>query len=148
MLKAKVELESIFFNVSFPLAISCFMLQFFFLPIEKGDKSSKAVLWSYDIYCYLVRMKRSFPNIHSMYQSRKLLWIVCNFFKSEAKIETSLATFQSMLNAKLSLHRFWPCHENGLIKTIQAIPQNLYVSFKSTSLYCGLRIILVYPNPQ
>ena len=32
------------------------------------------------------------------------------------------ATLQSMINAKLSLHRFWPCHENRLIKTIQAIP--------------------------
>ena len=53
-----------------------------------------------------------------------------------------------MMNAKLSPHRFWPCHENGLIKTIQTIPHNLYLSFKSASLYCGLRLILVYPNPQ
>ena len=53
-----------------------------------------------------------------------------------------------MMNAKLSLHVFWHCHENGLIKTIQTIPHNLYVSFKSASLYCGLRLILVYPNPQ
>ena len=57
-------------------------------------------------------------------------------------------TLQSMMNTKLSPHRFWPCHENGLIKTIQMIPHNQYVSFKLTSLYCGLRIILVYPNPQ
>ena len=49
--------------------------------------------------------------------------------------------------AKLSPHRFWPCHENGLIKTIQTIPHNLHLSFKFTSLYFGLRIILVYPNP-
>ena len=47
-------------------------------------------------------------------------------------------TLQSMMNAKLSPHRFWPCHENGLIKTIKTIPHNLYVSFKSPSLYCGL----------
>ena len=51
-----------------------------------------------------------------------------------------------MMNAKLSKQRFWHCHENGLIKTIQTIPHNLYVSFKLTSLYCGLRIILVYPK--
>ena len=38
-------------------------------------------------------------------------------------------TLQSMMNAKLSPHRFWPYHENGLIKTIQMIPYNLYVSF-------------------
>ena len=53
-----------------------------------------------------------------------------------------------MMNAKLSLYGFWHCHENGLIKTIQMIPHNLYVSVKLTSLYCGLRLILVYPNPQ
>ena len=60
----------------------------------------------------------------------------------ERKLITSL---QSRMNAKLSPHRFWPCHENGLIKTIQMTPRNLYVSVKLTSLYCGLRIILVYP---
>ena len=47
-------------------------------------------------------------------------------------------TLQSMKNAKLSQHRFWPCHENGLIKTIQTIPHNLYVSFKLAFIYCGL----------
>ena len=53
-----------------------------------------------------------------------------------------------MMNANLSKQRFWHCHENRLIKTIQTIPHNLYVSVKLTSLYCGLRLILVYPNPQ
>ena len=53
-----------------------------------------------------------------------------------------------MMNVKLSKQRFWHCHKNGLIKTIQTIPHNLYVSVKLTSLYCGLRLILVYPNPQ
>ena len=48
-----------------------------------------------------------------------------------------------MMNAKLSLHRFWPCHENRLIKAIQTIPHSLYVSFKLASLYYGLRLILV-----
>ena len=33
------------------------------------------------------------------------------------------------MNAKLSKHGFWHCHENGLIKTIQTIPHNLFVSF-------------------
>ena len=47
-------------------------------------------------------------------------------------------TLQSLMNTKLSSHRFWPCHENGLIKTIQTIPYNLFVSVKSASLYCGL----------
>ena len=57
-------------------------------------------------------------------------------------------TLQSIMNAKLSKHRFWHCHENRLIKTIQTIPHNLYVSVKSASLYWGLRLILVYPDPQ
>ena len=57
-------------------------------------------------------------------------------------------TLQSKMKAKLRKQRLWPCHKNGLIKTIQTIPHNLYVSFKLTSLYCGLRLILVYPNPQ
>ena len=47
------------------------------------------------------------------------------------------------MNANLSQHRFWHCHENGLNKTIQTIPHNLYVSVKLTSLYFGLRLILV-----
>ena len=69
----------------------------------------------------------------------------------KAKLEYFLLVFttlQSIMNAKLSLQGFWHCHENRLIKTIQMIPHNLYVSFKSASLYCGLRLILVYPNPQ
>ena len=34
-------------------------------------------------------------------------------------------TLQSMMDAKLSKHRFWHCHENELIKTIETIPHNL-----------------------
>ena len=45
------------------------------------------------------------------------------------------STLQSIMNAKLSQHRFWHCHKNRLIKTIQTIPHNLYASFKSASLY-------------
>ena len=52
----------------------------------------------------------------------------------------TLTTLQFMMNAKLSRHMFWPCHENGLIKTIQTIPHNQYVSFKLDYLYCGLRL--------
>ena len=53
-----------------------------------------------------------------------------------------------MMNVKLSKQRFRHCYENGLIKTIKTIPHNLYVRVKLTYLYCGLRLILVYPNPQ
>ena len=62
--------------------------------------------------------------------------------------ERPLTTLQSIMNAIFSQRRFWHCNENGLIKTIQMIPHNLYVSVKFNSLYCGLRLILVYPNPQ
>ena len=31
----------------------------------------------------------------------------------------------AMMNAKISQQKFWHCHENGLIKTIQMIPHNL-----------------------
>ena len=41
-----------------------------------------------------------------------------------------LTTLQSMMNAKLSRQWFWHCHENRLIKAIQTIPHNLYVSVK------------------
>ena len=43
--------------------------------------------------------------------------------------------FQSSMNDKLIQRRFWPWHENNLIKTIQTIPWSLYVSFKSACLY-------------
>ena len=56
-------------------------------------------------------------------------------------------TLQSMMNTKLSQHMFLHCYENGRIKMIQTITHNLYVNFKLTSLYCGLRLILFYPNP-
>ena len=53
-------------------------------------------------------------------------------------VVTQTTSLQSSMNTKLSPHRFWPSHENGLIKTLQMIPHKLYVSFKSAPLYCGL----------
>ena len=47
-----------------------------------------------------------------------------------ASLTPLCTTLQSLMNAKLSQHRFWPCHENGLIKPIQTILHNQYVSFK------------------
>ena len=43
-------------------------------------------------------------------------------------------TLQSAMNAKLTQQRFWRCHENGIIKTIQTIPYSIWVSVKSASL--------------
>ena len=64
------------------------------------------------------------------------------------RLSGRFTTLQSMMNTKLSKQRFGHCYKSGLIKTIQTIPHNLYVSVKLTSLYCGLRLILVYPYPQ
>ena len=41
--------------------------------------------------------------------------VICSFFTKY------FTTLQSIMNAKLSKHRFWHCHENGLIKMIQTI---------------------------
>ena len=35
-------------------------------------------------------------------------------------------TLQSLMNTKLSPHRFWPCHENGLVKTMQTISHSVF----------------------
>ena len=39
-------------------------------------------------------------------------------------------TSQPIKNAKLSQQRFWHCYGNGLMKTIQTNPHNIYVGFK------------------
>ena len=44
-------------------------------------------------------------------------------------------TLKSIMNAKLSKHRFWYCHKNRHIKTIQMIPYNLLGNVKSASLH-------------
>ena len=33
-----------------------------------------------------------------------------------------ITTLQSIMNAKVSQHRFWHCHESRLIKTIETLP--------------------------
>ena len=68
--------------------------------------------------------------------------------QNRSQYEKLGTTLESKLNAKLSEQRFWHCYETGLIKTIQMIPFNLYVHAKLTPLYCGLRLIRIYPNPQ
>ena len=50
------------------------------------------------------------------------------------------------MNAKLSQHRVWHSHENRLIMTIQTKPHNLYVSFKSASLYWELGLTRIIPK--
>ena len=52
---------------------------------------------------------------------------------------------QAIKNAKLSLHGFWRCPEDGLIKTIQTMPHKLYVNFKSASILLRIRLD---PNHQ
>ena len=87
---------------------------------------------SEDTYYSLTTTKRSKRYILDFFWIRILrISITYTFLKSDT-------TLQSLMYTKVSPHRFWPCHENGLIKTLQTIPHNLYVSFKSASLYCGL----------
>ena len=50
-------------------------------------------------------------------------------------------TLQCVMNASLSKQRLWLCHKNGFINTFATIPA--LVSFKSVSLNCDLRLILV-----
>ena len=45
-------------------------------------------------------------------------------------------TLLSMMKAKHSQQRYWPCHENGLIK--RQFQRYLYLSFISASPYYGL----------
>ena len=44
------------------------------------------------------------------------------------------ALYSTTLQSIFSQHRDWHCHENRLIKTIQTITYNLYVSFKSATV--------------
>ena len=58
----------------------------------------------------------------------------------------SQATCKLLDTCKYYLYKPDTC--KPLTTTTLTIPHNLYVSVKLTSLYCGLRLILVYPNPQ
>ena len=51
-------------------------------------------------------------------------WIIISSLNGGGGIQYSFTTLQSLTNTKLSPHSFWPCHENGLIKTIPAMPHN------------------------
>ena len=57
-------------------------------------------------------------------------------------------TLRSRMNAQLSQQRFWPWHEDRLVTMIPLIPHNLYMSFKSLSLHCGLGYILISLIPH
>ena len=75
--------------------------------------------------------------------SLRLLFVAMSFFRqmaynATAILQNVITTLQYMMDAKLSKQRFWHCHENGLIKTVQTMPHNLLVSVKSSSLYWGL----------
>ena len=49
------------------------------------------------------------------------------FHKAASQHMLICSTLQSMMNAKLSPHRFWPCHKNGIIKMIQTIPPTTFM---------------------
>ena len=71
------------------------------------------------------------PELFNTFSNVNLFWVTMNGSPARAH----------NLQNKLCQQRFLLCHENGLIKTIQTIPQNLCVSFKSAFIYYS---ILVY----
>ena len=74
---------------------------------------------------------------------------IINFIqKSNIRLDDSFSVHNFPIyneGQTLCQHRFWYFHEYWLILTIQTIPHKL--QYKLASLYCGLRPILVYPNP-
>ena len=88
--------------------------------------------------------KRWEPGLWSLYPFHprnrlKIVKIDKDGFHSDSKVflehDESLkschnSTLQSMMNAKFSPHRFWPCLGNRLIKTILMIPHNFICEFQ------------------
>ena len=68
----------------------------------------------------------------------KAMWSQGRWWPCFNEVPTAVTTLQYIMNAKFSQHEFCNCHENRLIKAIQTIPHNLWVSVKSASLYWGL----------
>ena len=140
-----VQKGQVIFFYSFVISFSIFMF--------KGSLSKWFIWFQSFILGFLASFHVADSSIRINLNSTNLLefdeQILQNYIINACCTGNFLCTtLQSIVNAKLSLQGFWHCHENRLIKTIQTIPHNLYVSFKSASLYCGLRLILVYPNPQ
>ena len=141
----------------FPLNRSCLLLQFVLLHAKMPSHlcCQNCRYTAVGIAVTPKTQKSLTVEVPSMVCSQSNIMTFLSYFdkgfprsRAISRLDKVPTTLQSKMNAKLSPQRFWACHENGLIKTIQTIPHNLYVSFKLTSLYCGLRIILVYPNPQ
>ena len=74
---------------------------------------------------------------NSSYSQNYSAHFVLALNKETAEDDTTL---QFMMNTKISQQMFWHCYENGLIKTIQTIPRNLYGRFKLTKI--GIHKIL------
>ena len=75
--------------------------------------------------------------------------------ESDREIATSCKAF--WIKGQLSNLRWMPnsvskgfdtAMKTGSSRRLKRYPTIIYVNFKLTSLYCGLRIIPVYPNPQ
>ena len=75
----------------------------------------------------------SFHKLQLKTETKICLGVVSVVLYSETELrgfqdkKCMFTTFQSMMNAKLSLHSFWPCHENRLVKMIQTIPHNVRI---------------------
>ena len=82
------------------------------LQVTGGDTLHLQILWG--VTCQLKNLKeaktKSFCISHC--------WLISTIL-------------QSKMNAKLGQQKFWPCHENRLIRMISTIPQNRCERFKS-----------------
>ena len=85
----------------------------------REDNSSSDITWLYSPPSESTRLKAEISQI-CLLSEQLLNWTFLQIFMSNFLVATTL---QSMMNTKLSKQRFWHCLENGLIKTIQTIPQ-------------------------
>ena len=109
---------------------SLFSLKPLRLPAWSLSKSLPCVLLPPGLkpfFCYFKALMMSLLHLQRVAVFCIQTWTLSNFY--------GITTLQFIMKAKLSKQRFWHCHENGLMQTIQTIAHKLQVSVKSASLY-------------
>ena len=95
--------------------------------VENLDFSKNIVLFLEFIKSFVFKESRIFHRFDwKNFLAKQQRLVVCKAWFFSRMLGTAIVhtTLQSMMNAKVSKQRFWHCHENGLIKTIQTIPHN------------------------
>ena len=118
----------------------------------------------FSIHTNVAKYSSSIKNDHCHYTQQNIHFIsVCTFSSSQmincrgrtvanVKLKTIRMTFtihNSLIFEECKSESRYAkvimaLHKNGLINTFPMITHNLYVSFKSASLYFGIRLIRVY----